>query len=557
MKGLRKWQRILLWLVGGTVVLIVLLWAVMIALMYRWIAKPPPLASTPAILSLSPEKRGDRVYLGRNWIGEREGLPILYLTGTPFEMGYADGVLTQDRIHRQEASVVKMLNQVAPYSTLQFILKFLVTYKNRHMTEHVTPEMQMEMEGISRGCPDIYPALGPYYNRIVNYHAAQDISYMLMNSPLIRRGCTAFGAWGNATVDGHLFCGRNFDWEADPVFDEDRLLIYCEPADGIAFVSLAWAGMVGGVSGMNREGVSITVNGAPSNLPADGATPTCLVAREVLQHAHNLAEAVDIIRKRQTYVSAMFLVGSRADGKFIVVEKTPQTTAVREPEKEEDTIVCANHYLTPELRDTAVNALYKRDDTSVSRFDRLTELLKNATNRLDAADCISFLRDRRLPGGQFAGDGHRGSLNPLIATHAVAMDLTAGIFWAALPPHQLGKFVAIDVNDPEKLLPELSVPADPMLADGEYRNYLAAKEELSEGSHALKAGDLQTAATDAQQAESNNPGFYQTAWLQAQIYYRQGQRQEAALACKRALDGQPALGGERRRIEQFEAQINQ
>ena len=303
--------------------------------------------------------------------------------------------------------------------------------------------------------------------------------------------------------------------------------------------------MAGCVSGMNREGVSITVNGAPSDLPSDAATPTCLVAREVLEHAHTLAEATEIIRQRQVFVSAMFLVGSRADGKFVVIEKTPEKTAVREPESKADSIVCANHYLTTELKDTAINETYKRADTSLSRFDRMTELL--ATNRLNAAACAALLRDRRLPGGQLAGDGHRGSLNPLIATHAVVMDLTSGIFWAATPPHQLGKFVAFDLNAPEKLLPAL--PEDPFLTNGGYQNYIAAKNNLNASAQALKQGQLNTAMNYALAAERNNPGYYKNSWLQAEVYVREGKFTAAAAACQRALDGKPALGGERRKIE--------
>jgi isopenicillin-N N-acyltransferase like protein len=547
----RKWLRRLLWFAGGCVVLWLLLWGVMLMLMYRWVAKEPALTTPTTITSLTPEKRGDRVYLGANWLGKREGLPVLYLTGTPFEMGYANGVLTQEQIHQQEESVLRLLNHVAPWHWLQFTLEFFVTYKNRHMPENITSELQQEMLGISRGSPDRHPEMGPYYNRILSYHAAQDISYMLMNSPLIRRGCTAFGAWGAATTGDHLFCGRNFDWEADPVFDEDRLLIICEPKDGIAFVSLAWAGMAGCVSGMNRAGISIIVNGAPSDLPQDAATPTCLVAREVLQHAHNLAEATEIIKRRQVFVSAMFLVGSRADGKFIVVEKTPAATAVREPGTQDNSLVCANHYLTATFKDTALNETYKRADTSVSRFDRLTELLHAETNRLDAAACAALLRDRRLPGGQFAGDGHRGALNPLIATHSVVMDLTAGIFWAATPPHQLGRYVAFDVNTPETELLGLTLPADPMLADGEYLHYLTSRTNLADCFMALKRGDLDAALEFAKQAETNNPHFYQNAWLEAEVLIRQGKLAEAAKYARQALDGKPALGGERHKLEEL------
>jgi isopenicillin-N N-acyltransferase like protein len=550
----RKWLRRLAWWGGGLVVGGAGLFGGMTALMWHWVAPPPALASPPALTQLAVAPRGDRVYLGANWLGQREGLPVLYLTGTPFEMGYANGVLTQRLIQRQEATMVQLFHRAAPYRWTQFLLKFLVVYKNRHLPEHVLPEHQLEMLGLSRGCPDTQPEMGPYFNRILNYHAAQDISYMLMNSPLLHRGCTAFGAWGSRTQEGHLWTGRNFDWEPDPVFDRDRLVILCEPKEGIPFVSLAWAGMAGCVSGMNRAGLSVTVNGAPSNLPGDAATPTCLVAREVLQRAHTLAEATELIRRRKVFVSALFLVGSRADGRFVVIEKTPDRMAVSEP-KATNFIVCANHYQTPELKEDPLNAEFKRVDTSVSRFDRLQELLEQSSPPLNASRCAELLRDRRLPGGRFAGNGHRSSLNPLIATHAVLMDLTAGVFWAASPPHQLGRFVAFDVNDWENARPAETVAADPMLATGEYERHRVAVAKLEEGLQALQKQAFAAAAECARQAEKANPGFYRNSWLLAESLLRQGQPAEAARACQEALDRQPALGGERKRIEQLAREI--
>jgi hypothetical protein len=554
MSRFRAWRRRLLWAAAVFVGVVLVLGGTMAALMMHWVAKPPTLNEQPAITRLVPQIRGDRVYLGRNWFGRREGLPVLYLAGSPFEMGYANGVLTQDLIHRQEDTIVQLFHRVAPYRWTQFLLEFLVTFKNRHMAEHIVPEQQIEILGLSRGCPDAHPELGPSFNRLLNYHGAQDISYMMMNNPLLHRGCTAFGAWGARTRDGHLMTGRNFDWEAAPVFDEDRIVILCEPDDGIPFVSLAWAGMAGCVSGMNREGVSVTVNGAPSHLPDTAATPTCLVAREVLQHARNLAEATEIIRKRRVFVSALFLVGSRSDGRFVVIEKTPEHMAVREPDGQ-DYMVCANHYLTPDLKDTGINREFKRVDTSVSRFDRLAELLRAAPGRLDAAACVALLRDRRLPGGRFAGNGHRSSLNPLIATHAVVMDLTGNLFWAAAPPHQLGRFVAFDVAHPEQSLPEQGIAEDPMLGGGEYQRYLASRTKVAEGWLALRNGQFAVASECALQAERDNPGFYGNAWLLAESLFRQGRREEAARACQAALEGKPALAGERLKIGKLAQEI--
>jgi hypothetical protein len=273
-----------------------------------------------------------------------------------------------------------------------------------------------------------------------------------------------------------------------------------------------------------------------------------------LQHARDIAEATDIIRRRQVFVSALFLVGSRKDGRFVVIEKTPEQLAVREPDGQQ-CLVCANHYLTPALKGDAVNQQFKRVDTSVSRFDRMQELLQGSAGVLDPAQCATLLRDRRLPGGQFPGNGHRSSLNPLIATHAVIMDLTSGIFWAAATPHQLGRFVAFNLNNPEEALPDRTIPEDPMLSSGEYQRYLAAQARLKEGWRALRKRNYDKAAECARQAEKDNPGFYRNSWLLAESLFHQGQGKAAAQACRIALDGKPALAGERQKIAKLAAEI--
>ena len=542
------WLRRLSWAGGILVALLLLTYLVMLGLMHRWVARPPLLAQEPGLVRESGKVQGERVYLGRNWFERRDGLPVLYLTGTPFEMGYANGVLTEKFIHLQEDAVLDLMHQVAPYQWTQFALKFLVTYKNRHLSAAIPEAYRMEIFGLSRGCPDAHPNEGPLYHRILNCHAAQDISYMLMNSPLIRGGCTAFGAWGPVTRDGHLLLGRNFDWEAAPVFDEDRVLLICEPDEGLPFISLAWAGMAGCVSAMNRAGLAVTVNGAPSQLPADTGAPTCIVARDVVQHAANIAEAVEIIRRYRVFVSAQFLIGSRKDGRFVVVEKTPEQTLVREPSDAGFT-VCANHYMTPALTNDPINLKYMAADTSLPRYERMAELLKRNIGTLDVAQSAFILRDRELPGDHFAGNGHRSSLNPLIATHTVIMDLSDGIFWAATPPHQLGKFVAFDLNHIEQRLAERNLAEDPLTSSGEYQRYQTAQKKLAEGWRALKQGQADKAVECARQAETDNPGFYGNAWLRAEGLLALGKPKAAAQACRDALAGQPALGYERHKIE--------
>lgn len=538
----------------GLGVAVAVLHLILVVLVWHWAAKPPVLVDSPAILARTNEMRGGRLCLGRNWLERRDGLPVLYLTGTPFEMGYANGKLTQAMIHRQEATMLELLRQVAPSRYVQFLLKCFVTYKNRHLADHIPAAYRMEMYGMVRGCPDPHPEVGPAFHRVLNYHAAQDISYLMMNSPWLRGGCTGFAAWGTQTRDGHLLVGRNFDWEAASVFDEDRLMVVCEPSEGLAFVSLAWAGMVGCVSAMNREGLGVFVNAAPSALPGRAATPTCIVVRDTVQHARTIAEATEIIRGHPVFVSALFLVASRADQRAVVIEKTPDQTRVREADGA-SWVVSANHYETTSLTNTAVNQQYLRAFSSRSRHERLVELVVGATGTMDVGGVVEILRDRKLPGGRFAGNGHRGALNGLLATHSVAMDLSAGLFWAASPPHQVGRFIPFDGVDFERRFPERVVGEDAIVATGEYGRYGKAQARLKEGWAALKRGQATVALACAQGAEGDNPGFYENAWLRAESLEALGRRGEARAACEAALGGDPALGHERRRLEQLRERL--
>ena len=542
MKRVKKWLKRIF--VGAA--LLVLVGALMIYFAVRSsIATPPPLPKDVSILQLKSETRDGKIFLGKSWREDREGLPVVCLKGSSLEMGYADGVLMQDMMQTLEREFQAMLKMYVPRHWVKEAVKGYIFWRNRHLSDFVAENYRLELYGTTLGCVDINPTEGNFYNRLLNYHAAHDISYMMIDNPFIAQmGCTAFGAWSNATVNAHLITGRNFDWEAAEVFSTNRVVEMFEPEKGIPFISLSWAGMAGVLSGMNRAGVSVTINGAPTQLPRDIGTPVAFVARKILQEAHNLDEAVRILRDAKVFVSTLWLIGSRADGKFIVVEKTPGTTNVREAAG--DTIVCPNHFETTGLKDTALNTNYIAEATSLSRERRLLELLKQNDGAIDAAHSVSFLRDRDLPGGMFAGNGHRGSLNAFIATHAIVMDLTAGIFWAAAPPNGLGKFVAFDVNDFSRTPTDLDIAADETLGNGEFERERSAQKCLTDARHALKAGDAIAALDFAKKAEALNPGFYQNSLWTGRALLKLNRKMEAEEAFAKALGSSPAFLGERR-----------
>ena len=129
--------------------------------------------------------------------------------------------------------------------------------------------------------------------------------------------------------------------------------------------------------------------------------------------------------------------------------------------------------------------------------------------------------------------------------------MTDGTFWAASPPNQLGQFVAFDVNDFDRELPERTVAPDATLASGEFDRARQAQKTLAEGQRALRNKEAQAALKLAEKAETLNPGFYQNAALRGRALLALGRREEAARALEAALAAHPAFLKEKQEIEEW------
>jgi len=184
----KRWAKRVLF---GLIALTLTGWVAGKLLLRYWTATPPSMPADTSIMRLKPEPRGDKVWLGKSWFARREGLPVVFLKGSPFEIGWAEGQLLQQQMHTLENDFIDMIHSYVPEDWKIDLLKSYVIYRNRHLTDFVPLKYRSEIHGTTLGCPDGHPELGPYYNRMLNYHAAHDISYMMIDNPLVSRaGCT-------------------------------------------------------------------------------------------------------------------------------------------------------------------------------------------------------------------------------------------------------------------------------------------------------------------------------------------------------------------------------
>ena len=410
------------------------------------------------------------------------GLWELYTEGGAFERGVETGKLTAELIDYQERAFVAQIKKMIPSQTFLHFLRYFIAWFNRDIDEHVTNEYQLEIFGISMSASKEFEFIGDNYQRILNYHAAHDIGHALQDMNIV--GCTSFSVWGDKSSDKTLLAGRNFDFYVGDDFAKNKIVCFVNPEFGLKFMMITWGGMIGAVSGMNEQGLTVTINAAKSDLPTSAATPISLVAREILQYAKNIDEAVKIAKKRVTFVSEAIMIASANDGFAAVIEKTPYKTGLFETKDTQ--IECSNHYQCDKFAEDKSNLENIRNSSSEYRAKRMKQLL-GGFDTVDFTAAAAILRDTKGLNGADIGLGNEKSINQLISHHSVIFKPAAKLVWVSTKPFQIGKYVCYDLNnvfetfpkmtqDREITLDSLEIPPDSLLFSKRYKDFKMFKK---------------------------------------------------------------------------------
>jgi hypothetical protein len=413
--------------------------------------------------------------LGNNWFRKSEsGLFELYVEGSPAERGLAIGRLTEDLIQYQEEVFNAQIHQLVPSDAYLNVLKYFVGWFNRDLDENVADEFRQEIYGVSRVASHEFDDIAPPYQRILNYHAAHDIGHALQNMSLV--GCTAFATWNEQSEDSTLILGRNFDFYVGDDFAKNKIIAFYAPEKGHRFMMITFGGMTGVLSGMNEEGLTVTLNAAKSEIPTASATPVSLLAREILQYASTIDEAYAIAKSRKTFVAEAFMIGSAKDNRAVIIEKSPE--AIDLFESRENSIIGTNHYQSKTLGNTQLNQEHMQKSASQYRFRRVRELLdRNGKNSVKKTAAI--LRNQKGLNDQSIGLGNERAINQLIAHHGIIFQPSEKRVWISASTWQLGEFICYDLDSvfAEKMPSnheiretELTIPADSFLMTKEFEN---------------------------------------------------------------------------------------
>lgn len=491
----------------------------------------------------------------QGWYRKNEfGLWEAYVEGAPFERGQTLGLLAQNEVRSQEEHFIAQIKNLVPSAVLLKTLRYGVAFFNRNLNDHVTPEYQAEIWGVAQAFDPANNWVGPPYARVMNYHAAHDIGHALQDLSIV--GCTSFATWGMASADSGLIIGRNFDFYMGDDFSRDKMVLFVKPDSGHAFASITWAGFMGVVSGMNSQGLTVTLNAAKSDIPTGSKTPISLLAREILQYASTIDEAVAMAQNRQTFVSESILIGSANDKRAVIIEKSPEKLGVYQSQG--NRLVCSNHFQSEVFAHDSANIRFRDQSDSPYRFARVNQLL-DTLRVVDFLSAAEVLRERKDLNSNDIGLGNPRSINQMIAHHGVIFLPEKRMMWVSTHPYQMGRMVCYDLNKifAKKLVPpapvhevDYTIPADPFVASPEFAAFETWRSDRQKIiAHTLLGKPLNWTTADTERFIAANPNSYLTYLYLGDLLAKKGQKQGAAQFYKTSLSKVVASKAEQEHIQ--------
>jgi Acyl-coenzyme A:6-aminopenicillanic acid acyl-transferase len=469
------------------------------------------------------EKKAATLFVSGNnsLLKNKHQLWELYVEGDPLQVGLISGALTDSLLKKQETIFFSKIKDLVPSESKQKFLRFFLKWYNRKLYLNIPEEYKTEIYGFSRYSSKDFDAIAPAYLRSLYLHGAHDIGHALQDLALV--GCSSFAAWDSKSEDGNLILGRNFDFYAGDDFAKDKIIAFVKPTQGNPFMIYTWAGMIGAVSGMNTKGITITINAGKSKIPLIAKTPISVLAREILQYASTIDDAIAIAKKRKVFVSESIMVGSATDNKAILIEVSPNNFGVFDVPNSNQ-IICSNHFQSEELKNDTRNKDQIRDSHSKYRFDKMTELFDN-NSKINPIIAAEILRNTKGLNDKEIGYGNEKALNQLLAHHGIIFKPKELLVWVSANPYQLGEFVCYDLNqifnesrDKQTIKSfertELSITKDPFLYTDDYKKYEQFRIEDSKFDSILNENKI-IAPNQIKEYQALNPYF----WV---VYYKAG-----------------------------------
>jgi hypothetical protein len=313
-----------------------------------------------SIPSLAPATGQRRVLAteGKGRLELIDGTRVLFLAGSPQEIGRQHGVLLKKQIRGLVDHILYGVGVGSSFEKGKWFLREIEDAQRR-LVPHMRPEYLQEMDALAFAA-----GLEKEEVRLANYF------------PELFH-CSGFALFGDATSGGRMFHGRILDYLRGVGLEQSAVVMVIKPENRHAWVNVGYAGFVGSVTAMNEKQVAIGEMGGRGEGNWDGK-PMAQLVREVMERADTLDEALDIMRKGPRTCEYYYVLSDAKSRRAVGVAATP---------KKFDVISAGESH--PQLPHPIKDAVLMSADT---RYLKLVERVKENYGRIDAEAARALMK---------------------------------------------------------------------------------------------------------------------------------------------------------------------
>ena len=242
---------------------------------------------------------------------DSNGVTVLHLNGSNYEMGYQHGILLKDEI-KENMRMISIWFEKKGYS-YDVILEIWDVIK-----DYLPQVYKYEIQGMA-------DALEVSFEQVAVYNSWPAV----INHALAT--CCAASVWNSATQDSKLYHIRSLDIlhpslgikdpETGKLFRENQILIVRNPDEAYASIYPGSAGSIFCWGGINEKAIAIGANTCLTYDSTFYGISAAFRMRMVLDYASSIDEAIDIINSNRT-CGWNFIISDGNIPKGIVIEQT-------------------------------------------------------------------------------------------------------------------------------------------------------------------------------------------------------------------------------------------
>ncbi|MDF1812316.1 MAG: C45 family autoproteolytic acyltransferase/hydrolase [Verrucomicrobiales bacterium] len=254
-----------------------------------------------------PPATGKRELIASSGPGRLEnhdGVRVLFLEGSPEEMGRQQGELLAEEVRAVTDRILYGVGVGSSFAKGRWFFGEIEDAQSR-VGKFTAPEYLREMDALADAA-----GMHRQETRLSNFF------------PELFH-CSGFALHGPATRDGKMYHGRILDYIRGAGLEDNAVVAIYQPNGANAWVNVTYAGFVGSVTAMNEKHIAIGEMGGKGEGNWDGK-PMAQLIREVMENCDTIDEAVELMRAGPRTCEYYYVISDGKSGRAVGIKATPE-----------------------------------------------------------------------------------------------------------------------------------------------------------------------------------------------------------------------------------------